>query len=78
MEIVEVLKILLLFMLVIEDALILYDKKPEEKPKEERTSRRDVYGSFGDPLGDSYRRNTRRQYVPIIPNSKMLDGDDEE
>lgn len=76
MEMIEILKVLVLFMIAIEGALILYKKDEKEEPKEERTSRRDVYGTFGNPLG--YRTNTRHQYVPVMPNSKMLDGDDEE
>lgn len=85
----EVLKILILFMMAIELALIIYDtkdnteelKKQIKKELEEEgasTSRREVYGTFKTPLGDSYRRNTKGLYVPIQPNSKMLDGDDEE
>lgn len=62
-------------MIAIEGALILYKKdEPKEEPKDERTSRRDVYGTFGNPLG--YRTNARHQYVPIRPNSRMLDGND--
>lgn len=41
-------------------------------------TRRDIYGTFQNPLGDSYRKNTNHQYVPIKPYSKMLDGDDED
>lgn len=75
----EILKILLMFMITIELALILYGKKEGAK-EDERTSRREVYGTFKDPLGDSYRRNTRNQYIPVHPGGKMLDGmgDDEE
>lgn len=81
MEIVglEVVKVLVLFMIAIEGALILYDKKDKEEEKESaHTSRRDVYGTFHNPLGDTYRKNNRSQYVPIRPNSKMLDGDEED
>ena len=83
MEIVglEVVKTLVLFMIAIEGALILYDKieKEEEEGKKDgaHTSRREVYGTFQNPLGDNYRKN-RGLYVPIKPNSKMLDGDDED
>ena len=75
-------------MIAIELGLIIYDTKDGLKEeirkelKEElegaRTSRREVYGTFKSPLGDSYRRNTKGLYVPIQPNSKMLDGDDDE
>lgn len=78
MEIVglEVVKVLVLFMIAIEGALLLNDKKEEEK-ESAHTSRREVYGTFHNPLGDSYRKN-RGLYVPIKPNSKMLDGDEED
>lgn len=79
-------------MIAIELGLIIYDIKApaKDKVKEElkkelleeiegaHANRRDVHGTFKTPLGDSYRRNTRGQYVPIQPNSKMLDGDDDE
>lgn len=80
----------MLFMIATEIGLVICDTKEKTKEalkkeiKEEmevegaRTTRRDVYGTFKTPLGDSYRRNTRGLYVPIQPNSKMLDGDDEE
>lgn len=80
MEIVglEVVKVLVLFMIAIEGALLLYDKKEKEEERESaHTSRREVYGTFHNPLGDSYRKN-RGLYVPIKPNSKMLDGDEED
>ena len=72
----EIIKILLLFIITIEIALIL--TKPDEKEEEEHKSRRDVYGIYKNPLGDTYRKNTKNQYVPIKPNSKMIDGDDED
>lgn len=72
----EIVEILLLIIIAIEGALILYGK--EEKVEKRVTSRREVYGTFQNPLGDSYRKNNKMQYVPIKPNSKMLDGDDEE
>lgn len=84
MEIVglEIVKIMVLFMIAVEGALILYEKKEEKDPelkieKGAHASRREVYGTFQNPLGDSYRKN-KGLYVPIKPNSKMLDGDDEE
>lgn len=55
--------------------------KEEEEPEEEKEdARKRVYGTFQNPLGDTYRKNTRNQYVPIKPNAKMLDGlgDDDE
>lgn len=78
MEIVglEIVKTLVLFMIAIEGALLLNDKKEEEK-ESAHTSRREVYGTFHNPLGDSYRKN-KGLYVPIKPNSKMLDGEDED
>lgn len=76
------MEIALLFIIAIELAFILYDKdsKQEFKKIDEgaRTTRRDVYGTFKTPLGDSYRKNSKNLYVPIKPNSKMLDGDEEE
>ena len=72
----EIVEILLLIIIAIEGALILYGK--EEKEVKKVSSRREVFGTFQNPLGDSYRKNNKMQYVPIKPNSKMLDGDDEE
>lgn len=84
------MEIALLFVIAIELAFILFDL---EAPKKEnlkkeildeltkegaRTTRRDVYGTFKTPLGDSYRKNTKGQYVPIQPNGKMLDGSEDE
>lgn len=88
LDIFETFKILLLLMIAVELGLIIYDLKDklEKEIKEDvlkeldsmRTTRRDVYGAFKAPLGDSYRKNIKGQYVPIRPNSKMIDGDDEE
>lgn len=80
MEIIgfEIVKILVLFMIAIEGALLLYKKEePEDKENARTSPRREVYGTFQNPLGDSYRKN-KGLYVPIKPNSKMLDGDDED
>lgn len=79
MEALEIIKTLVLFIIAIEGACILYKKDEKlEGSESTHTSRRDVYGTFKDPY--SYRKNNRSQYVPIKPNSKMLDGvgDDEE
>lgn len=70
----EIVKILLLIIIALEGALVVYDK--DEKEERVHTSRREVYGTFHNPLGDTYRKNEKHQYVPIKPNSKMLDGDD--
>lgn len=59
-------------MLAIEGALMIYDK--EGKNEGEHTTRRDVYGTFKDPLGDAYRKNTKGLYTPIKPYR----GDDTE
>ncbi len=76
----EIAILIFLVIIAVELGLIIYDlpqKKEEEEKEDVHTTRRDVYGTF-HPLADSYRRNTRGQYVPVQPNSKMLDGDDEE
>ena len=73
----EIVEVLLLVILAIEGALI-YMKKDEEKERGVHTSRREVYGTFQNPLGDSYRKNSKSQYVPIRPYSKMLDGDEKD
>lgn len=76
----EVIVVMMLVLISIELALILIrlteDKKVEVEEKEHKT-RRDTQGIFADPLGDFYRKN-KGLYVPIQPNSKMLDGDEEE
>lgn len=86
----EIVKIILEFIIAIEIGLILYDMRLSEKQMDEiaeevkrdlegeHISRREIHGTFQNPLADSYRKNTRGQYVPIQPNSKMLDGDDDE
>ena len=77
----EVVVVMLLVVISIELALIIIrltdDNIKREKEEEEHKSRRDVVGIFANPLGDSYRKN-KGLYVPIVPNSKMLDGDEEE
>lgn len=76
MEALEIIKTLLLFLIALEVALMKHNS--EEAEKEERTSRREVNGTFKNPLGDGYRKNVKGQYVPIRPNSRMLGGDDED
>lgn len=73
------------FTIALELGLILFHMPTKEDIEEilkknegAHTTRREVHGTFKTPLGDSYRKNTRGLYVPIQPNSKMLDGDDEE
>lgn len=72
----EIINVLILFVIAIEGALLLYKKEEKREEEVSHTNRREVYGTFKDPY--SYRKNTRNQYVPIKPGSKMLDGDDEE
>lgn len=77
----EIVKILLLLTIAVELALgkhIEVYLEEEEEEEDAHTTRRDVHGTFKHPLGDSYRKNTKGQYVPIRPNSRMIDGDDEE
>lgn len=69
----EIIKILLMFILAIEGYLIAFKK---EEPKSISNPRRELNGTFKDPLG--YRTNTRGQYVPVRPNSKMIDGSDDD
>ena len=73
------------FTIALELGLILFHMPTKENIEEilkknegAHTTRREVNGICKTPLGDSYRKNTRGLYVPIQPNSKMLDGDDEE
>lgn len=75
MEIIgfEIIKILLMFILAIEGYLIAFKK---EEIKSISNPRRELNGTFKDPLG--YRTNTRGQYVPVRPNSKMIDGSDDD
>ena len=72
---------MLLVLISIELALIIVrlteDKIKNEEKEEEHRSRRDTVGVFSNPLGDSYRKK-KGLYVPIVPNSKMLDGDEED
>ena len=49
------------------------EKKEEVMPKE---TRRTVRGDFGNPLADTYRKNSKGQLKPIKPGAIML-GDDE-
>lgn len=81
MEIITILG----FIIAVELGLLLFHMPTKENIEEilkrnegAHTTRREVHGTFKTPLGDSYRKNTRGLYVPIQPNSKMLDGDDEE
>ena len=76
----EIIKILFLFIIATEIALILLKPDKKEEEEEERATRREVYGIYKNPLGDSYRKNRKNQYVPIKPGSKMIEGigDDEE
>ena len=82
MEIVEALKIALLFIIAYEGALpIIKGYKPkQEKEEVAHTTRRDVDGIYKNPLGDSYRKNKRNLYVPIKPGAKMIEssGDEED
>jgi hypothetical protein len=82
MEIVEGVKIFLLFVIAYEGFLFLIKgkQKKEEEKIDERASRRETYGIYRNPLGDSYRKNNKSQYVPIKPGEKMIEnsGDDEE
>jgi hypothetical protein len=70
----EIIKIMVLFIIAIEGYMIAFEKEKEEDVKS--NPRRELSGTFKDPLG--YRTNTRGQYVPIKPNSKMIDGVDDD
>lgn len=75
----EVIVVMMLVVIAIELALILI-RLTEDKleiPEKEHTSRREIQGTFANPLGDSYRKN-KGLYVPIVPGSKMLDGDEDD
>lgn len=61
------------------EGLYICIKLSIEKEKEQKADdRRKVVGEFKNPLGDTYRKNTRGHLVPIRPHSKMIDGVDEE
>lgn len=81
----EIVSIVLLLIITFELTIILLGliklgkESSESEVKEvERKGRRDTEGIFANPLGDSYRKSSKKLYVPIIPNSKMLDGDEED
>lgn len=42
----------------------------------QKETRRTVRGDFGNPLADTYRKNSKGQLKPIKPGAIML-GDDE-
>lgn len=49
----------------------------------EKKTRRDIDGTFGNPLQDGYRKNTKGQYTPVRPNGNPYAirphlGDDED
>ena len=69
----EIIGIILLFIISIEGALLIYNKKEIEEEK--ANPRREIKGTFKDPLG--YRTNTRGQLRPVKPGGKMIDEDDE-
>lgn len=71
---------MLLLIITIELTLIYAGGAEERKGSKEevKKTRRDIYGVFANPLGDSYRKNSKELYVPIKPGSKMLDGDEED
>ena len=75
----EVVIIMILVFIAVELALILI-RLTEEKleiPEKEHINRREIKGTFSNPLGDSYRKNNGL-YVPIKPGSTMLDGDEDD
>lgn len=75
----EVVITLFLLLISIELALIIIrlteENDKNEKVEETHKTRRDIQGTFANPLGDSYRKN-KGLYVPIRPGEKMLDGDE--
>lgn len=77
----EVVKIMLMVLIAVEGALLL-GKKDEaiHNNVEEKKTRRDVYGTFANPLGDSYRTNSKGQLKPVYPGTRYIKrlGDDEE
>ena len=76
----EVVVVMLLVVIAVELLLILMrltEEKKLEAPEKTQTNRREVQGIFSNPLGDSYRKN-KGLYVPIVPNSKMLEGDEDD
>lgn len=80
----EVVKIMLMVLIAIEGALILGRREEatiyNRKETEEKKTRRDVYGTFSNPLGDSYRTNSKGQLKPVYPGTRYIKrlGDDEE
>lgn len=69
----QVIEILILFVIAVEIYLISNNK---EVQKGASNNRRELNGTFKDPLG--YKTNTRGQYVPIKPNSKLIDGSEDD
>lgn len=68
----DLLEVFILIIIAIEGALLI-QRKPE-KEEDARATRRDVYGTFQNPLGDGYRKNKKGQYVPVRPNEKMIES----
>lgn len=57
---------------------LLIDTMNKAQELEDRRKRREIEGTFQNPLGDTYRKNTKGQLRPIIPRAKMLDGDEDD
>ncbi len=78
----EVVKIMLMVLIAVEGALFLgkKDEAVSNNNVEEKKTRRDVYGTFANPLGDSYRTNSKGQLKPVYPGTRYIKrlGDDEE
>jgi len=63
----EIVIILLLFVISVEEALILYNLSNKKEEKAEANPRREITGTFKDPLGDKYRHNAVGLYKPVRP-----------
>ncbi len=78
----EIVKILLEVVIAIEGYLILA-KKEEKEVEPAHISRREIHGTFKDPLDSPYRKNSKGLYVPIKPSGREYNprphlGDEED
>ena len=67
---------------LLKENTILIDTMNKAKELEKKT-RRDIEGTFQNPLQDGYRKNDKGQYTPIKPNGNPYAirphlGDDED
>lgn len=66
----EIAILIVLVVIAVEGYYICSRKQIEEKVK---TDRREIKGTFSDPLGDKYRKNNVGLYRPVRPNREEDD-----